>query len=177
MKPKALSARRCVTRTSRHDPRGAQMEGMATEFALLAQRRTRLARQVDLLAHRLAAAHASLRQVQARMATLAQHIDHVDPALRPAAVPPLPVPPSAPPARPRAATPAPFAPSAASGPVYPAPKPAFLAVPLRPRQAPSPPAELPAPEAPAAEHPAFGRAKLAPRLARPIPRRRPFLPE
>ena len=46
MKPRLLSMRPSVTRTSRHDPRGAALESVAAEFALLAQRRARLARQL-----------------------------------------------------------------------------------------------------------------------------------
>ena len=83
MKPRLLSSRPCVTRTSRRDPRGAALESVAAEFALLAQRRARLARQLDLLGRQLDAATTSLDAVQSRMAQIAQRIDAMDPTLRP----------------------------------------------------------------------------------------------
>ena len=169
MKPTPRAARRCVTRTSRRDPHGAHMESMATEFALLAQRRTRLARQVDLLTHRLAAANASLQQVHARMGVLAQHMDTIDPALRPATLAQAPV------ARPEAAArPPAYAPPppAYKGPLYPPPKPAYQAAQPPFRAQHGLPAEQPAPDPKP-----IGRAKPPPRLVRPVPRRRPFLAE
>ncbi len=75
-----------VTRTSRHDPRGAALESVAAEFALLAQRRARLARQLDSLGRQLAAASSSLDAVQNRMSLLAHRMDGIDPTLRPAVV-------------------------------------------------------------------------------------------
>jgi hypothetical protein len=86
-----LSARPSVTRTSRHDPRGAALESVAAEFALLAQRRARIARQLDLLGRQLEAAQSSLDAVQGRMAMLAHRMDGIDPSLRPASIvaPPL----------------------------------------------------------------------------------------
>jgi uncharacterized coiled-coil protein SlyX len=101
MKPRLLSARPSVTRTSRHDPRGVALESVAAEFALLAQRRARIARQLDLLGRQLAAAQSSLDAVQSRMAMLAQRMDGIDPTLRPA----LPAPPPAPDPPQRAAIP------------------------------------------------------------------------
>ena len=94
MKPRLLSSRPAVTRTSRHDPRGVALESVAAEFALLAQRRSRLARQLDLLGRQLAAASTSMDAVQGRMAQLAQRIDGIDPDLRPLnpAPPPAPAP-------------------------------------------------------------------------------------
>jgi uncharacterized coiled-coil protein SlyX len=81
-----------VTRTSRNDPRGAALESVAAEFALLAQRRARLARQLDLLGRQLAAASVSLDAVHGRMALLAQRMDGIDPSLRAGlAEPPPPV--------------------------------------------------------------------------------------
>ncbi len=145
---------------------------MATEFALLAQRRTRLARQVDLLTHRLAAANASLQQVQARMGMLALHMDHMEPALRPGAAAQVAIPPQhAAPRPPAHAAPA-YAPPAYKGPSYPAPKPAYRAA--KPHVLPS--HGIPA-DAPAMEPPPIGRATPPPRLVRPVPRRRPFLAE
>jgi hypothetical protein len=160
MKPMPISARRCVTRTSRHDPRGAQMESIATEFALLAQRRTRLARQVDLLSHQLAAANANLKHVQSRMGTLALHMDEVDPQLRPGAAPP----PPAPPQRQAAYAPAP---------AYPPPLPAYRAVPQRGRAAHGTMTEVPM-AAPVIDPPPASHAKPVPKILRPVPRRRPF---
>jgi hypothetical protein len=92
MRQPLLSARPCVTRTSRRDPRGAQLESVAAEFALLAQRRARLARQLDLLGRQLDAAHVSLHAVQSRMGLLAMRMDHIDPNLRAAAELPIEVP-------------------------------------------------------------------------------------
>jgi hypothetical protein len=147
LKPILLSMRPSVTRTSRHDPRGAALESVAAEFALLAQRRARLARQLDSLGRQLAAASSSLDAVQNRMSLLAHRMDGIDPTLRPAAVD-LPAP--APPApvrkniygRPMPPSPAQF---------QPAPKPVAEAAPAR----------LPG----------------LPRGMRPVLRRRPFLPE
>jgi hypothetical protein len=81
MKQKLLSGRPVVTRTSRHDPRGAKLESVAAEFALLAQRRARIARQVDLLARQLDAATTGLDGVQSRMSLLAQRLHQIDPDL------------------------------------------------------------------------------------------------
>ena len=81
MRQKLLSGRPIVTRTSRFDPRGAKLESVAAEFALLAQRRARTARQVDLLARQLEAATAGLEGVQARMVMLAQRMQQIDPDL------------------------------------------------------------------------------------------------
>ncbi len=92
-----LSIRPSVTRTSRHDPRGAALESVAAEFALLAQRRARLARQLDSLGRQLAAASASLDAVQNLMMLLAQRMDGIDPGLRPVApAAPAPLPPPLP---------------------------------------------------------------------------------
>jgi hypothetical protein len=78
-----LSPRPAVTRTSRNDPRGAALESVAAEFALLAQRRARIARQLDLLGRQFNAAQSSLDAAHARMAWLASRIDGIDPSLRP----------------------------------------------------------------------------------------------
>jgi hypothetical protein len=84
MKLRLLSARPAVTRLNRRDARGGQLESVAAEFALLAQRRARLARQLDLLQRQLDAAAGSMSMVQARMGQLAQRMDQIDPGLRPA---------------------------------------------------------------------------------------------
>ena len=82
-----LSARPTVTRTSRYDPHGAALESVAAEFALLAQRRARMARQLDLLGRQICAAQTSLDAVQSRMSMLALRMDGIDPSLRPVAEP------------------------------------------------------------------------------------------
>jgi len=66
----------------RNDPGGAAIEGVAAEFALLAQRRARIARQVDLLDRQLQTAEVGLAQVTQRMGMLARRIDLLDPDLR-----------------------------------------------------------------------------------------------
>jgi len=147
MKPRLLSMRPSVTRTSRHDPRGAALESVAAEFALLAQRRARLARQLDLLGRQLAAASVSIDAVHGRMALLAQRMDGIDPSLRPH---------DAAPAAPPVA--APTAP--ARGGIHPAraaPGTAHYVAPVDIAQA--------------------GRLLGLSRSPRPVARRRPFLPE
>jgi len=81
MRPKSLSLRKVITRGSQRDPRGVKLESVAAEFALLAQRRARMARQVDLLARQLTAATGSLAGVRSRMAVLAARMALVDPDL------------------------------------------------------------------------------------------------
>lgn len=83
MRPRLHTARPCSLRIIRNDPGGAALESIAAEFALLAQRRARIARQVDLLRHQLTAAEAGLAAVSRRMGMLAQRMDAIDPALRP----------------------------------------------------------------------------------------------
>jgi chromosome segregation ATPase len=58
----------------------SQLEGAATEFALLAQRRARLSRQIDLLRRQHEAAEATLGKVVARMAELTLRIGQMTPA-------------------------------------------------------------------------------------------------
>jgi len=82
MRQRLLSTRAVVTRTSRSDARGAVLESVAAEFALLAQRRARMTRQIDLLQRQINAAAAGLNGVMARMTVLAQRIDAIDPGLR-----------------------------------------------------------------------------------------------
>lgn len=81
----------------------ARLEGMAAEFALLAQRRARVARQIELLVRQRDAAALTLTQVEARMRHLAGHM-RLDPgagppATSPATAEPAPQPAAAPPAR------------------------------------------------------------------------------
>jgi hypothetical protein len=124
MKQRVLSARPVVTRTSRRDPRGAALESVAAEFALLAQRRARLSRQLDRIGREFDAARTSLDAVQHRMALLAQRMDGIDPSLRPdwpapaALTAPPPYPPQAAGFAPHTPRPQPQAPAA--------PPPAFL---------------------------------------------------
>ena len=106
MRQKLLSTRAVVTRTSRGDPRGAVLESVAAEFALLAQRRARRTRQIDLLQRQLHAATTTLSGVTTRMTVLAQRMDAIDPSLRGQleAPPPEPPPPPPPPSRPSGRT-------------------------------------------------------------------------
>jgi hypothetical protein len=70
------------TRVARSDPRQRQLESLAAEFALLAQRRSRAIHQLALLDQQRAAALGNLHEVAARMAWLLDHIDGLDPELR-----------------------------------------------------------------------------------------------
>lgn len=151
MRQKLLSGRPVVTRTSRFDPHGAKLESVAAEFALLAQRRARTARQIDMLARQLDAASGGLEVVQSRMVMLAQRMQQIDPDLarnlhaQAAAVPEI-----------------------LSNPVPPAPARSMYHVTHR-----EPPVsqKAPPPTAFAASQPASARPM------RQWPRRRPFLPE
>jgi len=96
MRQRLLSTRAVVTRTSRSDARGAVLESVAAEFALLAQRRARMTRQIDLLQRQINAAAAGLNGVMARMTVLAQRIDAIDPGLRGRLAMPEPPPPPRP---------------------------------------------------------------------------------
>jgi hypothetical protein len=69
------------TRTSRTDTRQRRLESLAAEFALLAQRRTRAVRQIDLLDQQREAAAAGLAKLTARMGWLAQRMNAIDPDL------------------------------------------------------------------------------------------------
>ncbi len=55
------------------------LEGAATEFALLAQRRARISRQLELLRRQKEAAESTLTQVMARMSALSQRIAMLTP--------------------------------------------------------------------------------------------------
>jgi hypothetical protein len=65
----------------------AKLEGVASEFALLAQRRARLHRQIELLERQLRAAGGTLSQVEARMHHLSAHMHMNEPGGAPAAAP------------------------------------------------------------------------------------------
>jgi hypothetical protein len=77
------SARPPGTRTSRRGTRDRQLESLAAEFALLAQRRARVAHRIDLLDSQRAAASAALNNLQSRMAWLTRQIAALDPTLPP----------------------------------------------------------------------------------------------
>ena len=63
----------------------AKLEGVASEFALLAQRRARLHRQIELLERQLRAAGGTLSQVEARMHHLSAHMHMTTPVATPPA--------------------------------------------------------------------------------------------
>jgi hypothetical protein len=77
------------------------LEGAAAEFALLAQRRARLRRQLDLLERQHTAATSVMAQVEARMALLSRRMAELAPDPTPPAAPSAP---AAPQATPQAAT-------------------------------------------------------------------------
>jgi hypothetical protein len=94
MRAKLLSGRAGVTRTSRRDPRAPMLESLAAEFALLAQRRARMTRQIDLLERQMRSASRCLAAVQGRMKVLNLEMARLDPDLRspmPAIVAPAPI--------------------------------------------------------------------------------------
>lgn len=63
------------TRVRRADATGPdRLESLSAAFALLAQRRARLMRQIDLLDRQRNAAHASLEKVEAKLGELSGHI-------------------------------------------------------------------------------------------------------
>lgn len=71
MKPRPLRVnKRRGTRLARHDTHEFRLEAVAAEFALNAQRRARLTRQIELLERQRAGAMSSLAQVEARMVVL-----------------------------------------------------------------------------------------------------------
>jgi len=81
-------------RIARTDLRDRRLESLAAEFALLAQRKARVAHQVDLLDQQRDAAAGSLAAIQGRMAWLTQRMAAVTPEPR-AAVVVMPSPPIA----------------------------------------------------------------------------------
>lgn len=94
-----VNARR-GTRLARHDTHEFRLEAVAAEFALNAQRRARLTRQIELLERQRAGAMSSLAQVEARLSVLRRRMRGAEDAL-PASAPA----PAEPPAPRRAATP------------------------------------------------------------------------
>lgn len=89
---------------------GQGLEALAAEFALLAQRRARMLRQIELLERQLAAAGASFHQIEARMSVLGRRIGRLEAGFTAPAPQPAPPPPPPPPE-----------------PVRPAPRPRFVA--------------------------------------------------
>jgi hypothetical protein len=116
------------TRTSSKDTRQRQVESLAAEFALLAQRRARQAHQIELLEQQLHAAVSGMTKLQRRLSWLVQQMDALDPSLRPAlesapaSAPPLPAPPP-PTARPTRYAPSRLAPAPLSPAELPLPAP------------------------------------------------------
>ncbi len=92
------------TRVARADTRQRQLESLAAEFALLAQRRARTVHQLDLLDQQRAAAGRSFAKLQARLAWLVEQMDAIDPDLRPTLEMPAPVPEPVPPPPPQRTT-------------------------------------------------------------------------
>lgn len=82
MMPRLRLLRAPGTRAARFDPRQRQLESLAGEFALLAQRRARIVHQLQLLDQQRAAAADTLHKVLSRLAWLLEHIDALDPELR-----------------------------------------------------------------------------------------------
>lgn len=74
------------TRLRRADATGPdRLESLSAAFALLAQRRARLLRQIELLGRQQSAARASLAKIEAKLAELSGHITALpasDPATR-----------------------------------------------------------------------------------------------
>lgn len=94
---RSMASRSPGTRTSRKDTRQRQIESLAAEFALLAQRRARQSHQVELLEQQLLAARRSFARLQRRLSWLVEQMDALDPSLRPGLeAPPEPVQPPAP---------------------------------------------------------------------------------
>ncbi|MBK1662550.1 hypothetical protein, partial [Paracraurococcus ruber] len=62
------------TRLRQHGAGEAPLESVAAEFALLAQRRARVARQIELLDRQRVAAGATLRLVEARLHHLSRRM-------------------------------------------------------------------------------------------------------
>lgn len=99
MLPRPSSQRAPGTRVQRpHAHRG--LEAVASEFALLAQRRARMLRQIELLDRQRQAADAAFQCLDARMTILGRRLARLDVGMAPpAAALPLPVPPPPEPVR------------------------------------------------------------------------------
>ncbi len=80
-----------TTRTARTDTRQRSVASLASEFALLAQRRTRVGHQLTLLEQQHAAAATTMGRLLARMAWLVERIDALDPDLRDPTPAPAPI--------------------------------------------------------------------------------------
>lgn len=80
---RSMATRSPGTRTSSRDTRQRQIESLAAEFALLAQRRARQSHQIELLEQQLKAATSSFAKLQHRLSWLVEQIDALDPSLRP----------------------------------------------------------------------------------------------
>ena len=94
---RSMASRSPGTRTSSKDTRQRQIESLAAEFALLAQRRARQSHQIELLEQQLQAATSSFAKLQRRLSWLLEQIDALDPSLRPGLeAPPEPIQPPAP---------------------------------------------------------------------------------
>lgn len=85
--PPHLRLRAPGTRLGRRNSGPQRLETVAAEFAMMAQRRARLMRQIDLLDRQRRAADDSYAQLERRMAQLQQQMGRLD------AVPPPPPPP------------------------------------------------------------------------------------
>jgi len=83
------------TRLRRRNSGEVPLEALAAEFALLAQRRGRITRQIELLDRQRIAAAATLHQVEARLTALSRKMHAPAPEPAPVAAPePLPPPPA-----------------------------------------------------------------------------------
>ncbi len=92
------------TRVARADTRQRQLESLAAEFALLAQRRARTVHQMDLLDQQRDAAARGFSKLQARLTWLVEQMDAIDPDLRPTLEAPEPAPAPIPPPPPQRQT-------------------------------------------------------------------------
>lgn len=104
MRPAAPRQRPPGTRLSARGAGPQRLESAAAEYAMLAQRRARLLRQIDLLERQRHSADAGFQALEQRMATLSRQIlAPAGQAIRPDA----PAPPAAAPPPPAAPAPAP----------------------------------------------------------------------
>lgn len=108
------------------DRKAGSLDSLATEFALLSQRRSRLMRQLELLERQHVAASGQLGRVESRMAVLGQRMALI-PALRGKHLELVPEPPPPPPVRSRTAA----GPAAAQAEPKPAPSGSAKAPPRR----------------------------------------------
>ena len=93
MPPRHAAPRAPGTRVLRPHARAGQgLEALAAEFALLAQRRARMLRQVELLERQLGAAGTAFHQIEARMSVLGRRIGRLEAGFTPPSPPPPPPP-------------------------------------------------------------------------------------